>query len=426
MRSKFGIQWIGYRIVALKKQQGKAFSTVCIGIGVMVLGLVFLSGCGLIRREERAKTPTEPPPNIVQVGAPTSTETSLPPAAASSPAVANSPVAANPAATPTQAERTPAKASPIETLPPRTAGIAIGIYQPQADTSGAALDRYIAQAGKKPAFAWLPMTWQHADGSYWQFDAQMLDEFRTRGIMPGLTWEPSKGPAQTVGANQPDFSWKQISSGKYDSYITQFAKDAAAYHYPFVLRILHEMDGTWYPWGYKVNGNTNLADFVTSYKHIVDLFRAAGATNVQYVWNPTVVSTVTVQQYGSMFKEAYPGDNYVDWVGLDGYNSKLSDWRSLQDIFEPGYKLITSFTSRPIILFEVGSLDNPQDPTARANWITQGFLTTIPNQFPAIKAVVWFNSKDGAGQDFTLDTQGAVNAWKQVVSSPLYQGSLSK
>ena len=318
--------------------------------------------------------------------------------------------------------------SPAPTVDPPlgTAGIAIGIYQPQADTSGAALDQYIGQAGKKPAFAWLPMTWQHPDGSYWQFDAQMLDEFRTRGIMPGLTWEPSKGPAQTVGPNQPDFSWKQISSGRYDSYITQLAKDAAAYHYPFVLRILHEMNGNWYPWGYSVNGNTDPADFVNSYKHIVDLFRAAGATNVQFVWNPTVLSATMVQQYGTMLEEAYPGDNYVDWVALDGYNNKLDDWRSLQDIFLPNYQLITSFSTRPMILFEVGGLENPLDSTARANWITQGFLAEIPNRFPAIKAVVWFNSTDGAGRDFSLGTQGALNAWKQVVSSPLYQDSLLK
>ena len=387
----------------------------------MVALVALLAGCGLFRRDERVETPTVPPPNVaqavppvIQVG-PTPSETTL------------APITGSPTATSTQAGRTSAGPSPSETLPPRTAGIAIGIYQPQADTSGAAIDRYIGQVGKKPAFAWLPMTWQHPDGSYWQLDAQMLDEFRTRGIMPGLTWEPSKGPAQRVGPNQPDFSWKQISSGRYDSYITQFAKDAAAYHHPFILRVLHEANGTWYPWGYSVNGNTNLADFVTAYKHIVDLFRAAGATNVQFVWNPTVINVANIGEYGPLLKQAYPGDNYVDWVALDGYNSKLDDWRSLQDIFQPAYQLITGFSKRPMILFEVGSLENPQDPTANANWIKQGFLTTIPNEFPNVKVVVWFNSKDGSGRDFSLQTsQNALNAWKQVVSSPLYQGSLLK
>ena len=378
----------------------------------MLLLLVFLTGCGLFLREPRSETPTVPP-TVIQVG-PTPTQTTIPP------------VIVGPTVTPTRAVPPVISPTPSRAPSPGTSGIAIGVYQPQADTSGVAIDRYIARAGKKPAFAWQPMTWQRPDGSYVQFDRQLLEEYRTRGIMPGLTWEPSKGPAQRTGPNQPEFSWKQIASGRYDSYITQFAKDAAAYRYPFILRILHEMDGTWYPWGFNVNGNTNVADFVTAYKHIVDLFRAAGATNVQFVWNPTVIKSTTLAEIGDKLKQAYPGDNYVDWVALDGYNSSTSDWQSLQDIFEPSYKFIASFTSRPMILFEVGSINNPQDPAATANWVTQGFLTTIPKLFPNVKVAVWFNSEDGAGRNFSLNTPDTINAWKQVVSSPLYQENLLK
>ena len=309
--------------------------------------------------------------------------------------------------------------------------IAIGVYQPQQDTSGRAIDRYIKQVGKKPAFAWLPMTWQSIYGNYRPFDSQMLEEFRTRSILPGLTWNPSKGSTEAYSdrqeaINQSEFSWKQISSGKHDAYITQFAKDAASYHYPFILRILHEMNGTWYPWGYSVNGNTELADYVTAYRHIVNLFRATGATNVQFVWNPSVMNTDLVQKYGDTLKQVYPGDDYVDWVALDGYNSKPDNWRSLQEIYKPSYQLITSFSNRPMILFEIGSLENSQDPMAKANWITEGFLTIIPNEFPQVKIAVWFNSKDGSGRDFSLTSQDSLNAWKQVVSNPVYQGSLLK
>jgi hypothetical protein len=318
-------------------------------------------------------------------------------------------------------------ASPLK--PTVTEGIALGIYQPQADTSGTAIDRYISAAGRKPAFAWLPMTWQQRDGSCRQFDPRMLDEFRTRGIMPGLTWNPSKGPIEAyhdrqAAINQSDCSWQAISSGRHDKYLAQFAKDAAAYHHPFVLRMLHEMDGTWYPWGYSVNGNTKPAEYVAAYRHIVDIFRKADAANVQFVWCPCVLNPGGLRKYGAMLKQAYPGDDYVDWVGLDGYSTPKNGWKSLQDAFQPGYDFITSFSARPVILWEVGAMENPADPTARANWIKQGFLTVIPKQLPKVKVVVWFNAKDGSGRDFTLQTSpNAVAAWKEVVSSPLYQGS---
>jgi len=325
-------------------------------------------------------------------------------------------------ATPTQGVPTAGEPNSSVMLTSQTGSIAIGIYLPQQNTSGKAIDAYSKKAGKTPAFAWQPETWQNPDGSYAPFDTSVLEEYRTRGIVPGVTWEPSRGIAYN-NVNQPDFSWTQISSGKHDGYITQVAQAAAAYHYPFIVRIFHEMNANWYPWGFGVNGNTNVADFVAAYRHIVDLFRAAGATNVRFVWNPLVYDATFIARAGDKVKQAYPGDNYVDLVGLDGYNKDLLHWRSLQQIFKPSYDFITGLTSRPIILFEVGCVENPLAPTGKANWITQGFLTDIPTRMPAVKAVVWFNSKDEKGNNFTLQTsQNSMNAWQQVVNSPLYQG----
>lgn len=333
-----------------------------------------------------------------------------------------------PTSAPTKTPVSTATSTPMPTAT-KAPGIAIGVYEPQTDLSGTAIDQYTSQVGAKPAFSWQAITWQHLDGTYWTFNPTMLDEYRTRGIMPGLTWEPSQGPIESYSSiqaavNQPEFSWQSIISGTHDAYITQFAQAAAAYQYPFVLRVLHEMNGTWYPWAYRVNGNTNLADFVSAYKHIVNIFRAAGATNVQFVWNPYMMNANQISQYGYMLKNAYPGDSYVNWVALDGYNNSVTNWRTLYDIFQPSYQYITGFTSRPMMLFEVASLENPNDPMARANWITQGFLTTIPTYFPNIKVAAWFNRDNGSGLDYSLDTTNALNAWKQVVASPLYQRSV--
>jgi hypothetical protein len=312
----------------------------------------------------------------------------------------------------------------LSLLPPTASAantIGLGVYEPTGSNNGSAIDKYISMVGYKPAFAWLPMTWQHSDGSYWQFDSTILDRFRTRGIMPGLTWEPSRGPAEQTGPNQPDFSWQAIISGRHDAYITQFAQAAAAYRYPFILRVLHEMNGTWYPWGAGVNGNTNAADSATAWKHIVALFRAAGATNIQFVYCIARNDTGYINTYRKALTQAYPGDNYVDWLGLDGYNKSQVDWRSLQDTFQPSYQFLTSISSRPMIFFEVGSIESTADPMAKANWITQGFLTTIPSQFPRVKIATWFDAVDSLGRDFSLDTsQNALSAWHQVAASPLY------
>ena len=131
-----------------------------------------------------------------------------------------------------------------------------------------------------------------------------------------------------------------------------------------------------------------------------------------------------IQKYGDTLKQIYPGDDYVDWIGLDGYSTSKNNWKSLQDIFKPSYDFITKFSDRPVILWEVGMMENPADPDAKANWIQEGFLNVIPNLLPKVKMVVWFNSRDGSGRDHRIQTsQNAINSWKRVVESPLYQGS---
>ena len=322
-----------------------------------------------------------------------------------------------------------------------SSGIALGIYQPAADplSHGTAVDQYTEEVGKKPAFAWFSVKWQNGNtGAYQQFDPRLLDQFRTRGIMPGLNWDASKGSALIKG--QTDFSWAAINSGMHDAYITQTAQAVAAYHYPFLMRLFAEMDGPWYPWGYNAEGqgNINPADFVTAWKHIVDIFRKEGAANVQFVWclSAGILNVNNINQYINILNGLYPGDDYVDWVALDGYsNLAVTPGRTLQDVFQPTYQFLETSTHRPIIFYEVGAMENPNDPMAKANWITQGFLTTIPTVFPNVKVVNWFNGPSDTNPNkpnkqivnWAVDTsQNSHNAWKQVVASPLYQGNLLK
>lgn len=343
------------------------------------------------------------------------------------------PVSKNSSANPTQ--------SPI--VP--SSGIALGVYESPINYNysnplsyGAALDQYKNEVGKYPAYAWASVKWKDGKtGQYNQFDPTVkpvLDQYRNRGIMPAFNWDPSEGEG-LKHTNQPDFSWKAIASGKQDTYITQFAKDAAVYHYPFLIRPFAEMDGNYYPWGYSVNGNTNTADFVAAWKHVVDIFRKQGATNVQFVWCQRANDSNTINKGNNrdLLKQLYPGDDYVDFIALDGYASSGNNWRSLRDEFQPMYQLQTSFSTRPMIFFEIGATENPNDPMTKANWITQGFLTAIPGQFPAVRAVSWMDAPNNIinpgnkENDWRLNTStNSLDAWKTVVASPLYQGSLLK
>ncbi|TMD98286.1 MAG: hypothetical protein E6I72_03495, partial [Chloroflexi bacterium] len=152
----------------------------------------------------------------------------------------------------------------------------------------------------------------------WSYVHPLFDSIRNFnsvngvGATPLLTWE-AWGPSPYTVANNR-FPLKSIAAGNFDAYIDSWAVGLKAYGYPVMLDVFHEMDGNWYPWGYGVNGNTQ-ADLIAAYRHVHDRFALAGATNVQWVWNPDAWNPAGVDQ-----RTFYPGDAYVDWMAIDVYN----------------------------------------------------------------------------------------------------------
>ncbi len=117
------------------------------------------------------------------------------------------------------------------------------------------------------------------------------------------------------------------------------------------------MNGGWFPWSEGVNGNKS-GEFVTAWRHVHDIFTSVGATNVTWVWCPNIDPTNDFQNLESL----YPGDEYVDWTGLDGYNwgtnpAKPDRWRSFDQLYKSTYDTIVKAVapSKPLMISEIGS-----------------------------------------------------------------------
>ena len=133
-----------------------------------------------------------------------------------------------------------------------------------------------------------------------------------RGSIPEITWEPWD-TTKPLGASQPRYSLRNIADGKFDSYIRTWARTLAAYGGEVQLRFAQEMNGDWYPWGRGTNGNTP-AEFVKAWRHVHDIFTAAGATNVQWVWRPRVRGAAPVLP-GRSVREQGRRDLLERWQG---------------------------------------------------------------------------------------------------------------
>ena len=133
---------------------------------------------------------------------------------------------------------------------------------------------------------------------------------------------------------------RSIASGAQDAAITTWAQQAAAYGHPFFLRLNWEMNGGWFSWGTTSSNQNTPADYVAAWRHIHDLFVAAGATNTTWVWCPNLQSSKSVP-----YAQLYPGDSYVDWTCLDGYNQGSSS-ASFSSLFGQSYKALVGARSQ--------------------------------------------------------------------------------
>jgi hypothetical protein len=197
------------------------------------------------------------------------------------------------------------------------------------------------------------------------------------GGLPLLTlepWSPDAGPGGANQADQPDWTLSRTIDGSWDKQYESIAQTIIAYHDVVLIRFAHEMNGHWYPWGV-ANGNRS-GQYVQAWKHVVNLFRKAGATNALWVWSPNIIrgaSSQTISQF-------WPGSNYVDIVGLTGYGvSEQTPDRT----YDKTLHLVSALTKDPILLTEMGA----QRDSDKLDWITN-FGPWLKDH-PQIAGFVW-------------------------------------
>ncbi|CAN5510452.1 hypothetical protein BH23CHL2_BH23CHL2_23980 [soil metagenome] len=285
--------------------------------------------------------------------------------------------------------------------------VQLGIWQPPSPGDFGPLTSLESTLGRNVDIIPWYQAWDSDTNS--AFRGDKIEWVLDRGSIPMITWEPWN---TQNGVNQADYSLRQITSGTHDLYIRSWAQGAKTIDGPIYLRFAHEMNGNWYPWSAGVNGNS-ADDYINAWIHVHGIFEAEGATNVQWIWSPNRDYPGSVS-----LPSLYPGDTYVDWVAIDGYNfgtekSGMS-WRSFNDTFKGTYDIVTQLSSRPVMIGETGSTEAGGD---KAAWIRDGLdPENLATNFPRLKAVIWFNQV-GSGNWPLSTSESAMNAFAEVTQS---------
>ncbi len=280
---------------------------------------------------------------------------------------------------------------------------AIGAYVDGAPWDPAGWDRFIRLVGRPPAILMWYQGWGAEEPD---FKPEFLDRAYALGAVPMVSWEPWD---YRRGLDQPEYALRNIVAGHFDPYIRTWARRSAAYGRSYLLRFAHEMNTGAYPWGYGVNGNRP-EEYVLAWRHIRRIFAEEGAHNVRWVWAPNVEYPGT-----GPLEALFPGDEWVDWVGLDGYNGGTAlpwgGWLSFAEIFGPTYRRLAALSARPMLVTETASVEEGGN---KADWVRSAFLKEVPEQFPRIRAVIWFHARKEA--DWRVDSSaGSLAAFREAL-----------
>lgn len=292
-----------------------------------------------------------------------------------------------------------------------SASIQLGAYVREAPGSAQKLDEYANLVGQRPAI----VMWYRSFDQPLMFSGEKAN-LAARGATPMVSLEP-------VDQSGADIPLSRIAAGEYDSYIHAAATTAKSWGGRILIRFAYEMNlapKSGIPWGGGSGafaGNT-AGDYIAAWRHVVSIFRADGAANAEFVWAPNI------DDGGIPFTQYFPGDEWVDDVGLDGYNwgsafsAQGHSWLSLGDTFASSYATLTSLSSKPVMFTETASAEIGGD---KAEWIRRGFLNELPQRFPRVTAAIWFDVNKEA--DWRVDSsQASLEAFREVAASSLYGG----
>jgi|GEM_PF-2220158 len=284
---------------------------------------------------------------------------------------------------------------------------------------------------------------KHSDTFVWhqtikeKFDSTGLEPIAANNRKIQLIWEPKNLAGPTDQPYQNGYRLADIISGSLDQDITRWAIQLRDFPHEVLFTPMPDMNTNLYPWsaGHASQGiappNFNKpGEYVPAWNHIYAIFKQANATNVKFVWSPYADSSVGAAWY--TLDTYYPGNNSVNYIGLDGYNFSsflsttaqycapttaggcVTQWKSFKDIFQPSYDVFTQKTNNPFVITETASTEKGGN---KADWILSAYKEVV-STFPRVTNINWYNApKNGDGTMTITSSANSLGAYQKAMTN---------
>ena len=272
-------------------------------------------------------------------------------------------------------------------------GFYTGIYIPEVEKKNSFQNLDLTEKQLNTTFDLVSiyMAWGPESGAV--FPDTLMKRITERKAIPVVTWEPWTWPFPEY-KNHPDLCCekkvlKYITGGYFDKYLTEYAKKFKAVDGPVMIRFAHEFDNPAYPWS-EAGGNTP-EDFIRAWRYVVNHFDSLGVGNVAWIWNPW-------EEEG--LEKFYPGDDYVDWIGVTCLNygkaASNNQWLDMDALYRPFSEKIKKY-HKPVLLSEFGTTVYGGDQSI---WFDRAFRL-IETEFTEVRGLVFFYSDKDPHWGFT-------------------------
>ncbi|MEO8830266.1 hypothetical protein [Lapillicoccus sp.] len=219
-----------------------------------------------------------------------------------------------------------------------------------------------------------------------------------------------------------DMSWAAVAQGKADARIDQAAQNIKSF--PGKLFIAVWAEGEHYVQPAAGSGMT-ASDYNAMSRHVITRLKAQGAANAVFVQIFQGYPAYAVQ---SWWPSMYPGDDVIDWIATDSYNNGRASGSNSGDFTNmvnrtkgswPGwYNWATrNHPGKPLMISEWGVWYSKAEPGQQAVFYDK--VRQQLAQFPAIKAMLYFNTKNHPLGTDAIDTTAAGQAAYRQLSASL-------
>jgi hypothetical protein len=302
-------------------------------------------------------------------------------------------------------------------------GMYVGAFPDMGSTedsvSFARLKAFENLAGQKPVWVYFSNNWF---GNI-KFPAKEVETIKDFGSIPFIRLMPRSDYLENK--SDPVYSLQKIADGKFDKELNVWADDARNYGEPLMVEFGTEMNGNWFPWSGEHNGK-NPQFFKDAYIHIIKLFREKEVFNITWVFHVNYDSAPN-EEWNNM-SAYYPGDEYIDWIGMSIYGSQNSkdEWINITDIFDNAYKNLAEISdNKPLAIFEYGVVEHER----KAEWIKTFFKLMKSEKYSRIKGISYWHSnwenEDGSFSKMRFDSSPeSLNAYRNAIADKFFQAKI--